>query len=149
MKQARFSLILLIMPGIGLVTGCVPEWIGGAGWDRSILTGTLMAEELAWGDLAMAMHILAPSLAIVPLVEMGTEEQKEKYLPRYATVNSQQLPQPSSSRDTTSTQITSTRPPNVMKDIYYRVVNATCRWPKTLPSCLFMLQKTNRMGVSL
>ncbi len=67
---------------LGLVTGCVPERMGGAGWDRSILTGTLMAEELAWGDLAMAMHILAPSLAIVPLVEMGTEEQKEKYLPQ-------------------------------------------------------------------
>ena len=58
-----------------------PNSIGGAGWEHSALTGTLLAEELAWGDLSMAMHILAPSLAILPIVEMGTEEQKKKYLP--------------------------------------------------------------------
>jgi acyl-CoA dehydrogenase len=66
---------------LGLAASCVPEQFGGGGWERSALTGTLMAEELAWGDLSMAMHILAPSLAILPIVEMGTEEQKKKYLP--------------------------------------------------------------------
>jgi alkylation response protein AidB-like acyl-CoA dehydrogenase len=67
---------------LGLVISCIPEQFGGAGWDHSVLTGTLMAEELAWGDLSMAMHILTPSLAVLPLVEMGTEEQKKKYLPQ-------------------------------------------------------------------
>ena len=66
---------------LGLVASCIPEQLGGAGWEHSALTGTLLAEELAWGDLSMAMHILAPSLAILPIVEMGTEEQKKKYLP--------------------------------------------------------------------
>jgi alkylation response protein AidB-like acyl-CoA dehydrogenase len=66
---------------LGLVVSCVPEDLGGAGWEHSSLTGTLLAEELAWGDLAMAMHILSPWLAILPIVEMGTEEQKKKYLP--------------------------------------------------------------------
>jgi acyl-CoA dehydrogenase len=66
---------------LGLVASCIPEQFGGAGWEHSALTGTLLAEELAWGDLSMAMHILAPSLAILPIVEMGTEEQKKKYLP--------------------------------------------------------------------
>lgn len=66
---------------LGLVVSCVPENLGGAGWEHSALTGTLLAEELAWGDLAMAMHILAPWLAVLPIVEMGTEEQKRKYLP--------------------------------------------------------------------
>ncbi|MBN1691444.1 MAG: acyl-CoA dehydrogenase family protein [Dehalococcoidia bacterium] len=66
---------------LGLVISCIPEQWGGSGWDHSALTGVLMAEELAWGDLSMAMHILAPSLAILPIVEMGTEEQKNKYLP--------------------------------------------------------------------
>lgn len=66
---------------LGLVISCIPEQFGGSGWDHSALTGVLMAEELAWGDLSMAMHILAPSLAILPIVEMGTEEQKKKYLP--------------------------------------------------------------------
>jgi len=67
---------------LGLVVSCIPEHLGGAGWAHSAVTGTLIAEELAWGDLAMAMNILAPSLAILPIVEMGTEEQKQQYLPR-------------------------------------------------------------------
>jgi acyl-CoA dehydrogenase len=66
---------------LGLAVSCIPEEHGGAGWDHSALTGTLLAEELAWGDLSMAMHILAPSLAILPIVEAGTAEQKKKYLP--------------------------------------------------------------------
>ena len=66
---------------LGLVISCIPEELGGAGWEHSAVTGTLLAEELAWGDLSMAMHILTPSLAILPIVEMGTPEQKKKYLP--------------------------------------------------------------------
>lgn len=66
---------------LGLVISCIPEDLGGAGWEHSALTGTLLAEELAWGDLAIAMNVLAPSLAILPIVEMGTAEQKKKYLP--------------------------------------------------------------------
>ena len=66
---------------LGLVVSCIPEEHGGAGWEHSALTGTLLAEELAWGDLSMAMHILSPWLGVLPIVEMGTEEQKKKYLP--------------------------------------------------------------------
>ena len=66
---------------MGLAVSCVPEEHGGAGWEHSAVTGALLAEELAWGDLAMAMHILAPQLAILPIVEMGTDEQKKRYLP--------------------------------------------------------------------
>ena len=66
---------------LGLVISCIPEEHGGAGWEHSAVTGALLAEELAWGDLAMALHMLTPSLAILPIVEMGTEEQKKKYLP--------------------------------------------------------------------
>ena len=66
---------------LGLVVSCIPEAFGGAGWEHSALTGTLLAEELAWGDLSMALHILSPWLGILPIVEMGSEEQKKKYLP--------------------------------------------------------------------
>jgi alkylation response protein AidB-like acyl-CoA dehydrogenase len=66
---------------LGLVISCIPEELGGAGWEHSAVTGALLAEELAWGDLAMAMNILAPSLAVLPIVEMGTDAQKKKYLP--------------------------------------------------------------------
>jgi len=40
----------------------------------------LVAEELAWGDLSMAMHILCPALVAFPILENGSEEQKTKYL---------------------------------------------------------------------
>ena len=66
---------------LGLVVSCIPEEYGGAGWEHSALTGTLLAEELAWGDLSMAMHILSPWIGVLPIVEMGTPEQKKKYLP--------------------------------------------------------------------
>jgi alkylation response protein AidB-like acyl-CoA dehydrogenase len=66
---------------LGLITGSIPEEHGGGGGEHSAVTGSLIAEELAWGDLSMAMHILCPALVAFPILEMGTEEQKKKYLP--------------------------------------------------------------------
>lgn len=43
----------------------------------------LILEELAWGDMAFALGVMQPSLFIHPLTEMGTEKQKEIYLPLY------------------------------------------------------------------
>lgn len=65
---------------LGLVSSSIPEEYGGAGGEHSAITGLLIAEELAWGDLSMAMHILCPALVVYPVLEMGTEEQKKKYL---------------------------------------------------------------------
>ena len=67
--------------GMGFISSAIPEKYGGAGEERSAVTGSLMAEELAWGDLSMTMHFLSPSLLVVPILMMGTEQQKEKYLP--------------------------------------------------------------------
>jgi alkylation response protein AidB-like acyl-CoA dehydrogenase len=68
---------------MGLVSLGIPEEYGGPGGEHSALTGALLAEELAWGDLSMAMHILSPALAAFPILEMGTSEQKKKYLPAF------------------------------------------------------------------
>jgi len=68
---------------MGFASTCIPEEHQGLGEEHSSLTGSLIAEELAWGDLSMAMHILCPSLVVLPVVEMGTEEQKAKYLPAF------------------------------------------------------------------
>jgi len=68
---------------MGLVSSGIPEEYGGPGGEHSALTGALLAEELAWGDLSMAMHILSPALAAFPILEMGTAEQKKKYLPAF------------------------------------------------------------------
>lgn len=72
---------------LGLISSSIPEEYGGAGGERSAVTGVLIAEELAWGDLAIAMHILCPALVVNPILEMGTEEQKKKYLPAFCGAN--------------------------------------------------------------
>ena len=65
---------------LGLVRGAIPEVYGGDGGERSAVTGAVIAEELGYGDLAVALHSLAPRLLAYPVLEMGTDEQKEKYL---------------------------------------------------------------------
>jgi len=60
---------------LGLVANALPEPAGGGG-ERSAVTGALIAEELAWGDLAIALAILSPGLSALPIAEWGDDEQK-------------------------------------------------------------------------
>jgi alkylation response protein AidB-like acyl-CoA dehydrogenase len=69
---------------LGLVRGCLPENTGGYGDPRVAVTGAIVAEELAYGDLSVALHVLAPRLLAFPLLEMGTEAQRSRYLPPLA-----------------------------------------------------------------
>jgi len=68
---------------LGLVQSVIPEEYGGTGDTRSAVTGALIAEELAWGDLSVALHLLAPRLVAYPVVAAGTAEQKESVLRAY------------------------------------------------------------------
>lgn len=68
---------------IGLIPASLPEDYGGFG-EREALTGVLAAEELAWGDLAVALKVLTPALFAYPLMMFGTEDQKQDLLPRCA-----------------------------------------------------------------
>ena len=61
---------------LGLVANALPESAGGGG-QRAAVTGALVAEELAWGDLSIALAILSPSLTAFPIAEFGTGEQKQ------------------------------------------------------------------------
>jgi alkylation response protein AidB-like acyl-CoA dehydrogenase len=70
---------------LGLVTGQIPERFGGGGIERSPVTSALVAEELASGDVPLAAAALAPSLFVNPLLDFGTEEQRETYLPLFTT----------------------------------------------------------------
>jgi acyl-CoA dehydrogenase len=69
---------------MGLIANGIPEEYGGPGGERSAITGALIAEELAWGDLSIAMNILCPALFAYPILETGTETQKKKYLPLFS-----------------------------------------------------------------
>jgi len=68
---------------MGLTSSSIPEEYGGPGGEHSAITGSLIEEELAWGDLSMTMHILCPALFAYPVLEMGTETQRKKYLPLF------------------------------------------------------------------
>jgi acyl-CoA dehydrogenase len=70
---------------LGLVRGALPEIYGGYGDARSAVTGAIVAEELAFGDLAIALHVLAPRLMAYPVLEMGTEGQRAAILKEFAT----------------------------------------------------------------
>ncbi len=74
--------VITLAHELGLVANALPESAGGGG-ERSAVTGVLVAEELAVGDLGIALAILSPGLCAYPIAEFGTEEQK-KGLAHYA-----------------------------------------------------------------
>jgi alkylation response protein AidB-like acyl-CoA dehydrogenase len=65
---------------LGFLQASIPEDYGGFG-ERSVVTGVLAAEEMAYGDLAGALGVLTPGLFSMPIALAGSEEQKEAYLP--------------------------------------------------------------------
>lgn len=67
---------------MGIVPSGIPEELGGFG-EMSAVTGAMAAEELAFGELATAMHVLAPSLFAYPVVLFGTADQREELLPMF------------------------------------------------------------------
>ena len=69
---------------LGLVQSTIPEAYGGVGAGSSAVTGSLICEELAWGDLSLALHILSPQLVTYPVIMLGTPEQKAQILSCYA-----------------------------------------------------------------
>ena len=69
---------------LGLVRSVIPEQFGGDGGQRSAVSGAVLGEALAYGDLSIAIHALAPRLLAYPVLEMGTDEQRARYLPEFA-----------------------------------------------------------------
>lgn len=67
----------------GFTTAGIPEEYGGGGLDP--LTSAMVFEELFWGCAGLATSIGANNLASTPIIIAGTEEQKQKWLPRLCT----------------------------------------------------------------
>ncbi|MBC7107131.1 MAG: acyl-CoA dehydrogenase family protein, partial [Firmicutes bacterium] len=66
---------------VGLMNLGVPVEYGGQGLD--LLTGAIVAEELAYGCLGINGTFGANELALTPLLLAGTPEQKAKFLPPF------------------------------------------------------------------
>ncbi|HEU5269816.1 MAG TPA: acyl-CoA dehydrogenase family protein, partial [Jatrophihabitans sp.] len=71
--------------GVALIG--IPESLGGAGSERSAVTGALIAEALAHGDLGLAVAVLAPAAVSTALVLWGDERQQAAYLPPFTEAN--------------------------------------------------------------
>ncbi len=67
---------------LGLIPSSIPESYGGFG-EHSVVTGVLFAEALAWGDLSAALNLLTPNLLAIPVLEYGTDVQKQSMLPQF------------------------------------------------------------------
>lgn len=68
---------------LGFCPNAIPEKYGGYELGRSALTAAIMAEELAWGDVSLTLGALSPLLMMLPILEFGSEEQKEEWLPKF------------------------------------------------------------------
>lgn len=68
---------------LGLIHSALPESHGGFGEERSAITGAIVAEELGWGDLSIALHLLTPRLFAYPVMELGSEAQQRALLPAF------------------------------------------------------------------
>lgn len=70
---------------LGTTQSPIPEEYGGFGLSASPVMNTIILEELAAGDMGYAIASTLPSLFINPLLEFGSEKQKQAYLPAFAS----------------------------------------------------------------
>lgn len=68
---------------LGLAMFSVPEALGGAAAERSPVTSMLVAEDLARGDLSLALGILCPISVANALTQWGDAAQQSTYLPDF------------------------------------------------------------------
>jgi acyl-CoA dehydrogenase len=71
---------------LGLLQASIPEAYGGFG-ERSAVTSALALEEMAFGDLAGTLAVMTPNLFATPILLVGSEEQKQIYLPKIVEGN--------------------------------------------------------------
>jgi alkylation response protein AidB-like acyl-CoA dehydrogenase len=68
---------------LGLPFYSVPESLGGVLAEKSTVTQMIIAEELAYGDLGIALALLSPISTLNAIVTWGTAAQQEKYVPAF------------------------------------------------------------------
>ncbi len=67
---------------VGLLAYTIPEVYGGNGVP-DLVSSLVVGEELFWGCAGIATAIGGIGLASIPILEMGSEEQKKKWLPLF------------------------------------------------------------------
>lgn len=112
------------MGALGLMGAIVPQEFGGAG--LSTLAYALIIEELSAGCASTGIIVSAhTSLCISPILEFGTKEQKQEFLPRLASgkaLGCFALSEPSTGSDAAAIQTT------VRKEGDEFIVSGTKNW---------------------
>ncbi|MEI6251851.1 MAG: acyl-CoA dehydrogenase family protein [Mycobacteriaceae bacterium] len=72
---------------LGVTAIKVPENFDGIAETRTAVTNALVAEALAYGDMGLALPILAPGGVASALTHWGTADQQATYLPAFAGEN--------------------------------------------------------------
>ncbi len=72
---------------LGINMLAIPETLGGVTLAQPTVTGVLVAEALAHGDLGIAYAILAPGAVASALSHWGNADQQATYLPAYTASN--------------------------------------------------------------
>ncbi|MCL4386638.1 MAG: acyl-CoA dehydrogenase family protein [Actinobacteria bacterium] len=101
----------------------IPEKYGGMG--TGIFEVCLATEELSRGDLSVATTYAASGLGFIPIILMGSEEQKERYLPQLASgekLAAFGLTEADAGSDVSAIRTTA------VKDGNYYILNGTKQW---------------------
>ncbi|MDD7813620.1 acyl-CoA dehydrogenase family protein [Mycolicibacter sinensis] len=69
---------------LGITAINIPEDFDGIAAHRSAITNVLVAEALAYGDMGLALPILAPGGVAAALTHWGSADQQATYLPEFA-----------------------------------------------------------------
>ncbi|MFT3714424.1 MAG: acyl-CoA dehydrogenase family protein [Gordonia sp. (in: high G+C Gram-positive bacteria)] len=69
---------------LGITMINVPEEFDGAASERGVVTNALVAEAMAYGDMGLALPLLAPSGVATTLTNFGSDGQQKTYLPDFA-----------------------------------------------------------------
>ena len=70
---------------LGLAMLPIPEPLGGAGMSHSPTSNALIMEDLAHGDLALALGAVSPLAFVNTLLDQGSDAQRELYLPPFCS----------------------------------------------------------------
>ncbi|GAS96187.1 acyl-CoA dehydrogenase [Mycolicibacterium canariasense] len=100
---------------LGITAINIPEDFDGIAAHRSTVTTALVAEALAYGDMGLALPILAPGGVASALTHWGSADQQATYLPEFAGENVPQacvaIAEPHALFDPTALKTTAVRTP--------------------------------------
>jgi alkylation response protein AidB-like acyl-CoA dehydrogenase len=123
---------------IGVTAINVPEDFDGIAAQRSTVTNALVAEALAYGDMGLALPILAPGGVASALTHWGSADQQATYLREFAGENVPQacvaIAEPHALFDPTALKTTAARTPSG-----YRLTGVKSLVPAAADAELFVI----------